>query len=62
MLTVLNTFSPVTEDIVVLQSADRPSSRALARNRRANWELVATLQVLVLIAGLLLTWTMLCSG
>jgi len=62
MLTVLNTFIPVTEDIVVLRSADCPSSQATGRNRRANREFVATLQVLVLIAGLLLTWTMLCSG
>jgi hypothetical protein len=62
MLTVLNTFSPATEDIDVARSANRPSSRATTRSRRANRKLVAILQVLVLIAGLLLTWTMLCSG
>jgi|HubBroStandDraft_1064217.scaffolds.fasta_scaffold2147565_1 hypothetical protein len=62
MLMVLNTFRPVTEGTDALRSADCPSSRAPARNRRANREFVATLHVLVLIAGLLVTWTMLCSG
>jgi hypothetical protein len=62
MLTVSNNFLPANEGIDAPRGADRPSSRALARNRRANREFVAVLHVLILIAGLLLTWAMLCSG
>ena len=65
MLTFLNNFMPATEGaegIDVPRDADCPSPRVPAQTRRANREFCAVLHVLMLISGLLLTWTALCFG
>jgi hypothetical protein len=62
MLTFLNNVMPAAQGIDVPPGADCRSLRAPARNRRTGREFFAVLHVLMLIAGLLLTWAMLCSG